>query len=44
MYQFSDDYEYIYILNADNSITGVPTKLLSEEEKKALYEEIALYV
>lgn len=39
-YQFSPDFEYLYINNDDGSITGIPTSELTDEEKKALYEEI----
>lgn len=41
MYKFSDDYNYLYIKNPDGSVAGIPTKLLTEEDKQYVYEQIA---
>lgn len=40
-YQFSPDYDYVYIKHDDGSIQGIPTKSLTDAEKKQIYEAIA---
>jgi len=39
-YQFSEDFEYLYIQHEDGSIEGIPVNQLTDEQKKVVYEEL----
>ncbi len=39
-HKFSEDFEYIYLEYDNGLIEAIPLRTLTDEEKKALYEEI----